>query len=138
MNEKTASEAMPLLRDRFHQRPRRSNISTVLGLLAAVCLIGFFHHRPHPAPNDIEEPTEKPWTWNDIKPRRDLRWESCYEKFECARLDVPMDWLKPSDSKRVVLGVIKLPAKSKNNTVSPLFVNPGVWPHLLLVTCHIY
>jgi hypothetical protein len=39
-----------------------------------------------------------------------------------------MDWLKPSDNKRVVLGVIKLPAKSKNNPVSPLFVNPGVWP----------
>ncbi|WZH44368.1 Ribosome biogenesis protein RLP24 [Fusarium acuminatum] len=38
---------------------------------------------------------------------------------------VPMDWLEPSDDKRVVLGLIKLPAKSKNNTVSPLFVNPG-------------
>ncbi|QPC74210.1 hypothetical protein HYE68_004962 [Fusarium pseudograminearum] len=125
MNEKTTSEAMPLLRDRLQQRPRKSNVSTVLGLLAAVCLIGFFHHRPHPAPNHIEEPTEKPWTWNDIKPRRDLLWESCYDKFECARLDVPMDWLNPSDRKRVVLGVIKLPAKSKNNKVSPLFINPG-------------
>ncbi|KAM0241227.1 hypothetical protein ACHAPO_002032 [Fusarium lateritium] len=125
MNEKTTPEATPLLRGRLQQRPRRSNVSTVLGLLAAVCLISFFHHRPHPVPNDIKEPAEKPWTWNDIKPRRDLHWESCYDKFECARLDVPMDWLKPSDSKRVVLGVIKLPAKSKNNTVSPLFVNPG-------------
>jgi hypothetical protein len=37
-----------------------------------------------------------------------------------------MDWLEPSDDKRVVLGLIKLPAKSKNNPVSPLFVNPGV------------
>ena len=39
-----------------------------------------------------------------------------------------MDWLKPSDHKRVVLGVIKLPAKNKSNPVSPLFVNPGVCP----------
>lgn len=67
MNEKTTSEAMPLLRDRLQQRPRKSNVSTVLGLLAAVCLIGFFHHRPHPVPNHIEEPTEKPWTWNDAR-----------------------------------------------------------------------
>lgn len=37
-----------------------------------------------------------------------------------------MDWLEPSDKKRVVVGVIKLPAKSKDNPVSPVFVNPGV------------
>lgn len=37
-----------------------------------------------------------------------------------------MDWLDPSDKKRVVVGVIKLPAKSKDNPVSPVFVNPGV------------
>jgi hypothetical protein len=37
-----------------------------------------------------------------------------------------MDWLAPSDDKRVVLGVIKLPAKTNDNPVSPLFVNPGV------------
>lgn len=42
-----------------------------------------------------------------------------------------MDWLKPSDNKRVVLGVIKLPAKNKSNPVSPLFVNPGVRLRLL-------
>ncbi|KAG9505420.1 hypothetical protein J7337_002389 [Fusarium musae] len=36
-----------------------------------------------------------------------------------------MDWLAPSDDKRVVLGVIKLPAKTNDNPVSPLFVNPG-------------
>jgi hypothetical protein len=67
MNEKTTPEAVPLLRDHLQQRPRKSNISTVLGLLAAVCLIGFFHHRPHPVPNDIEEPAQKPWTWNDVR-----------------------------------------------------------------------
>ncbi|KAJ4141486.1 hypothetical protein NW768_000699 [Fusarium equiseti] len=124
MNEK-APEAMPLLRGHLQQRPCKSNVSTVLGLLAAVCIIGFFHHRPYPVSKSIEEPKEKPWTWNDIKPSRELHWESCYDKFECARLDVPMDWLKPSDHKRVVLGVIKLPAKNKSNPVSPLFVNPG-------------
>ncbi|KAF4973244.1 hypothetical protein FSARC_399 [Fusarium sarcochroum] len=125
MSEKTTAEATPLLRDRLQQRPRKSNLSTVLGLLAAVCLITFFHHRPYPEPTEIEDPTAKPWSWGDVKPSRELRWEPCYETFECARLDVPMDWLEPSDDKRVVLGIIKLPAKSKDNPVSPLFVNPG-------------
>ncbi|KAM0346455.1 hypothetical protein ACHAPU_005520 [Fusarium lateritium] len=118
------AEVTPLLRGRA-QRPHRSNSSTVLGLLAAVCLIAFFHHRPHPEPTVNEDPAEKPWAWEKLKPSRELHWKSCYDKFECARLDVPMDWLKPSDDKRVVLGVIKLPAKSKSNPVSPLFVNPG-------------
>ncbi|KAM0224956.1 hypothetical protein ACHAPA_001599 [Fusarium lateritium] len=102
MSEKMTAEAVPLLRGRI-QRPHRSNYSTVLGFLAAVCLISFFHHRPHPEPAVTVDPAEKPWTWEDV----------------------PMDWLEPSDDKRVVLGLIKLPAKTKDNPVSPLFVNPG-------------
>lgn len=66
MNEK-APEAMPLLRGHLQQRPRKSNISNVLGLLAAVCIIGFFHHRPYPESKSTEEPTKKPWTWNDVR-----------------------------------------------------------------------
>ncbi|KAF4438465.1 alpha beta hydrolase fold family [Fusarium austroafricanum] len=125
MSEKMTAEAAPLLRGGLRQRPRKSNYSTILGLLAAVCMITFFNHRPHLHPVAIEDPTEKPWPWSDVKPSRKLQWKPCYDKFECARLDVPMDWLEPSDDKRVVLGVIKLPAKSKDNPVSPLFVNPG-------------
>lgn len=67
MNEKTIPEAMPLLRSHLQQRPRKSNLSTVLGLLAALCLIGFFHHRPHPEERDTKEPAAKPWTWNDVR-----------------------------------------------------------------------
>lgn len=83
-----------------------------------------------------------------IKPSRDLVWEKCYDnQFDCARLDVscrnstssfdefvltkfhfqvPMDWLDPTEEQRVVLGVIKLAAKSKGKNFSPVFVNPGV------------
>ena len=41
-------------------------------------------------------------------------------------LQVPMDWQNPSETERVVLGVIKLPAKTKGYSVPPLFINPGV------------
>lgn len=37
-----------------------------------------------------------------------------------------MDWLDPTEEQRVVLGVIKLAAKSKGKNFSPVFVNPGV------------
>lgn len=78
-----------------------------------------------------------------MKASRDLHWESCYEgRFECARLDVsvagyaaegcwlteqvPMDWQNPSEEQRVVLGVMKRPAKTTENLMPPLFINPGV------------
>lgn len=37
-----------------------------------------------------------------------------------------MDWQSPEKSRKVILGVIKLAAKSEENPVPPLFMNPGV------------
>lgn len=37
-----------------------------------------------------------------------------------------MDWQSPTEEQRVVLGVIKLPAKIKGANLPPVFVNPGV------------
>ncbi|KAF5027239.1 hypothetical protein F66182_655 [Fusarium sp. NRRL 66182] len=154
MSKETAiGEAKPLLRDGIPQRRRRSNLASVLALLAAVSLVTFFYYRPYPEPPhhhgprphhdhglhhgpprpgaphrdllELDTPEGKPWSWGGVKPSRELQWEPCYDNFECARLDVPMDWLEPSDDKRVVLGVIKLAAKTKDNPVPPLFINPG-------------
>lgn len=41
-------------------------------------------------------------------------------------VQVPMDWQDESNSERVTLGVMKLPARSKKNPLPPVFVNPGV------------
>lgn len=37
-----------------------------------------------------------------------------------------MNWQEPSDKDRVALGVIRLKAKTGNNTLPPVFINPGV------------
>lgn len=64
--------------------------------------------------------------WASLEPSRDLRWQKCYGgKFDCARLDVPLDWLDPTDTERVVLAVIRAPAKTKKDYQGPVFVNPG-------------
>lgn len=42
-----------------------------------------------------------------------------------------MDWKTPSDEERVTLGVVKLAAKSKENPLPPVFINPGVRLHRL-------
>ncbi|KAH8655858.1 Alpha/Beta hydrolase protein [Xylariales sp. PMI_506] len=64
--------------------------------------------------------------WRYIAPSRELAWHSCYDGvYECARLDVPMDWLDPSDDQRVTLAVIKLPAADREDYRGPVFFNPG-------------
>lgn len=71
--------------------------------------------------------TPRDYGWVDIEPSRELRWHACYDgEFECARLDLPMDWVEPSDEQRVYLAVIRLQAKTKKDYRGPVFVNPGV------------
>lgn len=65
------------------------------------------------------------WHWADITPNRELIWHQCFEDFECARLDVPLDWLDPSDDARAIIAVIRLPASDKNDYRGPVFTNPG-------------
>ncbi|OTA58952.1 alpha/beta-hydrolase [Hypoxylon sp. EC38] len=68
------------------------------------------------------------WKWNDIKPSRRLQWQRCYNNtYDCARLDLPMDWLEPSNDphKRVILAIIRLRATELDDYKGPIFFNPG-------------
>ncbi|KAH6897261.1 TAP-like protein-domain-containing protein [Thelonectria olida] len=110
------------------QPPKRKVFTTLLALVAALSVVAFFHQRPLETDRERvlgKEPAGQ-WTWNDVTPSRDLAWEKCYDgKFDCARLDVPMDWLEPAGNKTVRLGVLRLAAKSSDKKLSPVFVNPG-------------
>ncbi|KAI1869038.1 uncharacterized protein JN550_006025 [Neoarthrinium moseri] len=60
------------------------------------------------------------WDWAALEPSKELVWERCYGgQFDCARLDVPLDWLEPSEEARVVLAVIRAPAKSREDYRGP-------------------
>lgn len=39
---------------------------------------------------------------------------------------MPLDWLEPTEEQRVVLAVIRLEAKNKDDYRGPVFINPGV------------
>ncbi|KAK0656956.1 TAP-like protein-domain-containing protein [Cercophora newfieldiana] len=76
---------------------------------------------------------ETPFSWADIPPSRTLSWHPCYTTttttgtpsgLECARLDIPMDWLNPSDAHRVILAIIRLRATATPRR-GPVFFNPG-------------
>ncbi|KAL2816499.1 TAP-like protein-domain-containing protein [Aspergillus granulosus] len=53
-----------------------------------------------------------PFSWNQITPSQSLEYHECFDGFQCARLDVPMDWQR-SDGQgtRMAIAIIRLPAK---------------------------
>ncbi|KAL2069857.1 hypothetical protein VTL71DRAFT_14536 [Oculimacula yallundae] len=63
--------------------------------------------------------------WMDIQPKKDIVWHQCYESFDCARLDVPLDWQDPSDDLRASIAMIRLNATDRKDYKGSLFINPG-------------
>ncbi|KAG0652086.1 hydrolase [Hyphodiscus hymeniophilus] len=60
-----------------------------------------------------------------IEPAKGLIWHRCYEEYDCARLNVPLDWLDPSEELRASIAVIRYNATDKKNYKGPVFINPG-------------
>ncbi|APA12989.1 hypothetical protein sscle_10g077590 [Sclerotinia sclerotiorum 1980 UF-70] len=68
---------------------------------------------------------EDGWSWEIIKPSPELIWHQCFNEFDCARLEVPLDWLEPTNTSKVVLAVLRRNATASVDYKGPLFINPG-------------
>jgi pimeloyl-ACP methyl ester carboxylesterase len=57
---------------------------------------------------------------------QELVWDDCKDdkKFECAEIQVPVDYQNPGDAS-LTLALKKLPAKQSSNKVGSLLINPG-------------
>ncbi|KAF8851821.1 hypothetical protein BDZ45DRAFT_750218 [Acephala macrosclerotiorum] len=64
-------------------------------------------------------------SWNEIKPSSDLVWYSCYDKYDCAKLEVPLDWLDETDPRRATIAIIRYNATDRSDYKGPVFINPG-------------
>ncbi|OLT27298.1 proteinase [Actinomadura sp. CNU-125] len=51
-------------------------------------------------------------------------WRDCGGGFQCATVQVPLDYAKPQ-SEKVGISVIRLPARDKSERIGSLFTNPG-------------
>ena len=68
-----------------------------------------------------------PATASASKPRSDLDWSACYVEFgpfECATIDVPLDYDRPSGSE-ISLAMVRLPAANPALRQGSIFLNPG-------------
>lgn len=129
-------EKAPLLRPLrplVRRESGRLRFELPLALLAIACFITFgivVHKSPNPRQDvssiDIDIQTEG-FSWGNIKPSKTLEWHSCFDgEYDCARLEVPMDWLEPDDDgQHVVLAIIRLRATDTKDYKGPVFFNPG-------------
>ncbi|EXJ62950.1 hypothetical protein A1O7_03394 [Cladophialophora yegresii CBS 114405] len=66
--------------------------------------------------------------WTDIRPSKELKYHKCYGLFECARLEVPLDWSNLSNSNTVALAITRLPAVvdvADESFGGTIVINPG-------------
>ena len=55
---------------------------------------------------------------------QELDWQPCREDFECAELEVPLDYAEP-DGETIGIALLKVPARDADRRVGSLVVNPG-------------
>lgn len=132
-------EKAPLLRPLIRRNSDTGSIEVrwqvLLGLVVSAALITLginIHHAARPGQEawDVDTGAQGvTFSWTGITPSRTLEWHTCFDaKYDCARLDVPLDWLDPTDQDRVVLAVVRLRAiatTDKKAYKGPIFMNPG-------------
>ncbi|KFY31230.1 hypothetical protein V493_01285 [Pseudogymnoascus sp. VKM F-4281 (FW-2241)] len=129
---RTAGRAKPIL-----PSPRTfARIGTLLlvavGIFALSQLSAFLRQRVTPELSSnlhhsriLSSDTEPDDNWDDIAPSRNITWRKCFSDFDCAKLDVPLDWLDPSDDARAIIAIIRLRATDLDDYRGPVFFNPG-------------
>ncbi|SPN96657.1 uncharacterized protein DNG_00178 [Cephalotrichum gorgonifer] len=73
--------------------------------------------------------TAEYFDWDSVDPTPELRYHDCYDGHQCARLQVPLDWLNPeSNNNTVAIAIVKRPAivpDSDPTFGGSVLVNPG-------------
>ncbi|ROT42188.1 hypothetical protein SODALDRAFT_9550 [Sodiomyces alkalinus F11] len=118
--------------------PGKASTATIAGLaLSALIYLGplssggvhVHRHRPTLIRHGplSRSPTGSDWNWTNIKPSRTLEWHPCFDdgRYDCARLDLPIDWQDPGDQRRVVLAIARIRATDTKDYQGPVIFNPG-------------
>ncbi|KAF2103775.1 hypothetical protein NA57DRAFT_30177, partial [Rhizodiscina lignyota] len=63
-----------------------------------------------------------------VSPSKQIKFQQCFGIYQCARLEVPLDWSNKSDPRTAAVAVIKRPAKvpvTDPRYGGPILINPG-------------
>ncbi|KAL2410845.1 hypothetical protein ABEF95_010793 [Exophiala dermatitidis] len=85
-------------------------------------------NKPSESATDNERANTTTFRWSSLTPSRDLQYHDCFNGFQCARLDLPMDYHSENSPDRVALAIIRKPAKvpvSDPRYGGAILVNPG-------------
>lgn len=73
--------------------------------------------------------SKEPFSWDEITPSRTLEYQDCGDGFQCARLQVPMDYNRTKANDRTfALAMVRIPAKvpvSDPRYGGAVLINPG-------------
>ncbi|KZV94720.1 alpha/beta-hydrolase [Exidia glandulosa HHB12029] len=98
-----------------------SNLFCWRSLLAFLALVpAVFSQQETPAPTAFD--------WTKLSASPEFNWVPCYDQFQCARFEVPLDYTQPDADAKVGLAVLKLASKYPQNDTryrGPIFYNPG-------------
>ncbi|KAK5626704.1 hypothetical protein RRF57_002419 [Xylaria bambusicola] len=112
------------------QWPRWRQAANLVALV--LFAVGFVFYQSHHGGRDTprfsasENGQSSSRDWSLIEPTRELHWHTCYDgAYDCARLDLPMDWLDPTDEERVVIAIMRLRVTETHDYRGPVIFNPG-------------
>ncbi|KAJ5448442.1 hypothetical protein N7445_003263 [Penicillium cf. griseofulvum] len=124
------SAPLPPCQTKVRQAPRQF-VRWGLPLAAVVLIVLVW---PVPLPSwQVAEPFNIPIpvTWDEIVPSQSLEYHNCGDEFQCARLEVPMDYERTDGKGRTfALAIVRLPAKvpvTDPRYGGAVLINPGKW-----------
>lgn len=109
--------------------PRRKNVARWVGaIVIGVVYLAYWTYEPSPLPVGSQS-AASPFSWDDISPSESLNYHDCGGGFQCARLEVPMDYNRSdSQARKFALAVVRLPAKvpvGDPRYGGAVLINPG-------------
>ncbi|PYH42471.1 putative proteinase [Aspergillus saccharolyticus JOP 1030-1] len=77
----------------------------------------------------MTQPAQSDFTWDQITPSASLEYHDCFDGFQCARLEVPMDYHRADGhGQRFAIAITRLPAKvpvTDPRYGGAVLINPG-------------